>query len=191
MIAEARQRAEGFDLPVEFSVGDAHDLEFTDNTFDGCRADRVFQHLPDREGALAEMIRVARPGARIVVLDPDWGTAVVDSPDRELTRKVVGRMCDRRRNGWCGRQLHRFFKRAGLLDVFVYPWTLVITDLALTDQLGRLRTTVQELHEAGEVTAAEANGWLEHLQQASQAGLFFSALTGFAACGRKPWELTT
>ena len=74
MIAEAKKRAEGFGGHVEFRLGDAHNLDFADNTFDGCRADRVFQHLEEPKQALSEMIRVARPGARIVINDPDWET---------------------------------------------------------------------------------------------------------------------
>jgi ubiquinone/menaquinone biosynthesis C-methylase UbiE len=57
MIAEARKRAEGFGGRVEFRLGDAHNLDFADNIFDGCRADRVFQHLEEPKQALSEMIR--------------------------------------------------------------------------------------------------------------------------------------
>jgi ubiquinone/menaquinone biosynthesis C-methylase UbiE len=45
MIVEARKRAEGLNLPVEYQAGDAHHLDFADNTFGGCRAERVFMHV--------------------------------------------------------------------------------------------------------------------------------------------------
>src|SRR5258708_7659778 len=45
LIAEARTRAEGTGLPVEYRTGDAHQLDFPAQTFDGCRAERVFVHL--------------------------------------------------------------------------------------------------------------------------------------------------
>ena len=67
MIAEARRRAEGSGLPVEYRIGNVQGLEFTDGEFDGCRAERVFQHLPDPAQALAELVRVTRPGGRIVI----------------------------------------------------------------------------------------------------------------------------
>src|SRR5262245_41637369 len=47
MVAEARKRAEGSDLCVDYRPGDVYNLEFSDNSFDACRADRVFQHLDD------------------------------------------------------------------------------------------------------------------------------------------------
>jgi ubiquinone/menaquinone biosynthesis C-methylase UbiE len=186
LICEANKRAEGLNLPVEFQVGDAHCLDFADNVFDGCRADRVFQHLPDREQALAEMIRVARPGARIAANDADWETLVIDSPDRDLTRRILNHHCDNFTNGWSGRQLPALFKRAGVLDIVVYTKNLILTDFAVADQLYSLQVCAEELQEAGTLTSREANEWVEQLKQASEAGLFFCAVTGFAASGRKP-----
>src|SRR3954453_14467154 len=71
MVAEAERRAAGTGLPVEFRVGDVYALDWPDASFDGCRADRVFQHLAERDGALAELVRVTRPGGRIAITDPD------------------------------------------------------------------------------------------------------------------------
>ena len=44
-------------------------LEFADATFDACRADRVLQHLLDPGRAVAEMVRVTRPGGRLVICE--------------------------------------------------------------------------------------------------------------------------
>lgn len=186
MIAEARKRAEGLNLPVEYRVGDAHNLDFADNTFGGCRADRVFQHLEDPWQALAEMIRVVRPGARIVVVDPDYETLVVDVPDRALTRKILNFYCDSIRNGWIGRRLPGLFKKSGLTDIAVITDTLVLTDYALANQIFEFESTVERAQEAGVVSAAAAANWLDRLEEASQAGRFFLAVTGFGVSGRKP-----
>ena len=58
MIAESRRRAEGTPLPVEFRTSDVQHLDFPDNTFNACRADRIFVHLSNPAQALSEMIRV-------------------------------------------------------------------------------------------------------------------------------------
>lgn len=186
MIAEAKKRTEGLDLPVEFRVGDVHNLDFADNTFDGCRADRVFQHLPNREQALAEMIRVARSGARIVANDTDWGTLLIDAPDKNLTRKIQNHICDKHLNYWSGRQLYRLFRQAGLYDVMGSPQTLILTDYAMTDQIYGLQTALEELQEVGEMTANRAAKWIDQLEESSLAGLFFCAITGFLVSGQKP-----
>src|SRR5205085_9998864 len=89
MITEAKRRAETSNLPVEFFVQDACNLEFPDSTFDGCRADQVFQHVGDPRKGVSEIIRVARPGARIVICDPDWETLAIDSANKKIDRKSV------------------------------------------------------------------------------------------------------
>jgi ubiquinone/menaquinone biosynthesis C-methylase UbiE len=186
LIVEAKNRAEGADGHVEFQVKDAHDLDFADNTFDACRADRVFQHLEKPEQALSEMVRVARRGAWIVINDPDWETFVVDMPNKSLTRKILNYFCDELKNGWCGRELYRLFNAAGLLNISIDAQTLILTDLALADQLYELRLTAEKLREAGELTATEADEWSEYLKNSSKAGQFFCAVTGFGASGCKP-----
>ena len=54
MIEEANQRSKQNQYAVQFRVGDIYKLDFADNTFDCCRADRVFMHLPDRQQALSD-----------------------------------------------------------------------------------------------------------------------------------------
>jgi ubiquinone/menaquinone biosynthesis C-methylase UbiE len=75
MIGEARRRVEGTDLPCEYRLGDVYQLDFADNTFDGCRAERVFPHLDDPLRALAEMCRVTRPGGTSSLSSPTWKPA--------------------------------------------------------------------------------------------------------------------
>jgi ubiquinone/menaquinone biosynthesis C-methylase UbiE len=87
MIEEARRRAEGRGLPVDFEVGDSQALRFLTGTFDGVRAERMLMHVPDAERAIAEMARVLAPGGRISVFDFDWETQVCDSPYRETTAR--------------------------------------------------------------------------------------------------------
>src|SRR5262245_37532107 len=59
---------------------DAHALPFADNTFAAVRADRVIQHVAAPAGAIAEMLRVCRPGGRVVVCDPDQESLVIEVP---------------------------------------------------------------------------------------------------------------
>jgi ubiquinone/menaquinone biosynthesis C-methylase UbiE len=186
LILEARKRAEGKGGSVEFRVGDVHWLDFPDNTFDGCRADRVFQHLSDREQALAKMTRVTRPGGEIVVLDPDWEALVVDSPNQSVTRKILDHWCDTTLSGWCGGQLPALFKKARLADIAVNAVTIILMDWSVADQLYSLRSSAGRLQKQGSMKPGEATGWTEYLENADRAGLCFCAATGFRARGRKP-----
>jgi hypothetical protein len=132
------------------------------------------------------MIRVARPGARIVVVDPDYETLVVDVPDRALTRKILNFYCDSIRNGWIGRRLPGLFKESGLMDIAVIADTLMLTDYTPANQIFEFWRTAERAQDAGVVSAAEAVGWLDHLEEAKQAGHFFLAVTIFSVRGRRP-----
>jgi ubiquinone/menaquinone biosynthesis C-methylase UbiE len=59
---------------VEFILTDADRLAFADSSFDASLADRTFQHLADPHRALAEMVRIARLGPRLVTVDPEHDT---------------------------------------------------------------------------------------------------------------------
>jgi ubiquinone/menaquinone biosynthesis C-methylase UbiE len=186
MLAEARKRIKGLNLPVKLCVGNAKNLEFAANTFDGCRAERVLVHLDHPERALAEMVRVARPGAHIVVYDLDWETLVVDAPDRTITRKLLNFLCDSSGSRWIGRQLRRLFFEAGLTEVGVIAETLVFTDYTQANRVFQLQETSAQAQAAEAVSSAEAKKWLADLEQAHERGSFFAAATGFCVSGRKP-----
>lgn len=55
--------------PIEWVQGDAQHLPFEDATFDVVAISFGLRNVPDPRGALAEFHRVARPGARLVVLE--------------------------------------------------------------------------------------------------------------------------
>jgi len=186
MVDEARKRSERLELPVEFSTGDANNLDFGDNTFNSCRAERLLVHLEDPSGVLREMKRVTKPGGYVVTLDADWGTITLDGSDHELTDKVVRIVSAHIRNGWIGRQYYGIFKQAGFEDVTISPGTIPVTDFSLMDRLISLRPSLVLAVEQGILNQSEVDTFLAEMEERNSKGLFFSSMTGFIACGRKP-----
>ncbi len=182
-IAEAHRLTLGIPRSVEFRVGDAYRLEFEAASFDACRADKVFHHLEDPPKALAEMVRVARPGARIVVSDVDYDTLIVEGPDRMLTRRIASHHCDRMPSGAVGRQLPALFRGAGLPGIEVFPATALVT--AYDDAVLRLREKAEAAQAAGAISAAEAARWVDAVEEADRAGRFLCAVTVFTVRGRR------
>lgn len=79
MIGVAQERSSDSSLPVEFALGDVRALKFPDSAFDACRCERVLMHVDgDPPRGIEEMVRVTRPGGRIVILDLDWDTLLLD-----------------------------------------------------------------------------------------------------------------
>ncbi len=187
MIAATLERGQNVNLPLTCQVGDVYDLDFAENTFDGCRADRVFHHLAEPRAALAELVRVTRPGGRIVLAEPDCDGILIDSPDKVVTRQVIQQRSDLYPNGWCGRQLPHLFKEAGLTDLIISPKTLIFDDFDFVNQhvLG-LRDAAEILQEAGKLSSQQIEDWLTELAHRSQSGLFFCMCTLIIVGGKKP-----
>jgi ubiquinone/menaquinone biosynthesis C-methylase UbiE len=185
MIDAARLRSEG-QTGVEFRVGDAQALDFADAAFDACRTDRVLQHLSDPGQAVHEIVRVLRPGGRLVAFEPDTGGLLLDAPDKTLTRKILNFRSDAVRSGWIGRQLPRLFRTAGLTGVEVQVLPSPRDDYAHTNASLRLDYYAQCAAEAGVITLGEAARWSESLAEWAADGSFFCLVTMFVVVGRKP-----
>lgn len=70
-IARARVKAARRKLPTEFQIGVIEQLAFPDQTFDVVLSSLMMHHLPaslKRQG-LAEIVRVLKPGGRLVIAD--------------------------------------------------------------------------------------------------------------------------
>ena len=64
----ARRRFELFNLPGNFKVADAEQLDFPDNSFDIVYSHGVLHHTPDTVAAVREVHRVLRPGGRALIM---------------------------------------------------------------------------------------------------------------------------
>ena len=185
MITVARQRAEGTGLPVTFHVGDAMQLDLPPGSFDGVRCERLLLHVPDPAVVLDEMVRVTRPGGRIVVVDIDMDLLALDLPDvdRHFLRRAVHAMADAMSTGQIGRQLPRRFREAKLGDVtyraavLAFPYDFVSHVVA-----GLLLGAVS----AGSLTAAESDTLVAALERAERDGGLYAGLPFFIVSATKP-----
>ncbi len=187
LIDEARTRSVGLALPLAFQVGQAEHLGFADDVFDACHTSNVLLHVQDVALALKEVLRVLRPGGKLIACEPDLDTFILDLPDRELTRRILRFRCDLAGNGWIGRQLYQRLRHAGWTDVAVVPHTVVETDFVQFSQWSPMwDSTLESAVQAGVLTASEAQEWWARLETAGRAGRFFLAVTHFIVTGHKP-----
>lgn len=108
-IRRSLENARTRDLDAVFVQGDAHRLPFPGARFDAVIAEAILCHL-DIDRALAEMIRVTRPGGRVGMHDLCWRS---DAP--EAVRSRFAELENERPktlSGWTG-----CFERAGLTAV--------------------------------------------------------------------------
>jgi ubiquinone/menaquinone biosynthesis C-methylase UbiE len=72
MLEEAKFKAKLQGLQVDFGLGDAEILPEADATYDVVVNRHLLWTLPNPERAIAEWIRVLKPGGRLVIIDGDW-----------------------------------------------------------------------------------------------------------------------
>ena len=185
MIAESRRRNARFVAPFHFVVADAEALPWATAYFDACLADRVFQHLRSPARALNEMLRVATPGGRVVVVDRDWGLVSVDATDAATTSVVLGRACAGIRNGCTGRNLRALFDEAGVRDTEIHTKIINIQSFEVADLLLDLRVVVRLAVAEERITQYAASRWLDDLMERDATRTFFAKITVFIACGTK------
>lgn len=185
MIQEALARHGQSNLPVSYHVGDASQLEFDNESFDGCLAVRTFQHLGDPPRALAELVRVLRPGRRIAVVDPDHDLVVIDSPYRSLMRKFLNFRADTIRNGGIAHHMAALFRQHGLLAVSVIPMTEVRTEYASVEASSHYEGGIRVARDHGVLTTEDADHLIIAMRDAAASDRFFTSMTYFLTVGTK------
>ncbi|MFB6253561.1 MAG: methyltransferase domain-containing protein, partial [Halobacteriaceae archaeon] len=173
---------------VSFWVDNALDLALDSNVVDGCRSDRVLQHLPDPTIALAEMIRITKPGCQVVMSEPNWNTLEVRIPiaDADVTDEIIDIEWANERNPRIGSQLYSLARKSGLTDIHVDPITVVITDFEVAEQVFQLENRLKRVKEGDILADRSSKRWISQANQADAKDIFFSSISGFTVAGTVP-----
>jgi ubiquinone/menaquinone biosynthesis C-methylase UbiE len=170
---------------INFSTGAAEALPFADQVFDGAFAARLMLHAADPGIVAKEMVRVVKHSGRVVVMDWDYDTVVVDHSDRELTRRLIHWRTDHRGgDNWSGRKLFRMMAEAGLQDLRLIPVVSIAHSESdsLTQSLGN---AAQGARDQAIITPEEYEAWTGELKAAMNAGHFFASINYFIVSGRR------
>jgi SAM-dependent methyltransferase len=183
MVDEARKR-HGHRRDVEFMRADACELPFDSAQFDACRCERTLQHLDDPSQAVSEMSRVLRAGARITLLEPDWGTLIVAGAEPETTSRILAVHVRRHRRPSTGRQLRGLLSTHGFGDIELGGNPVIYTDLASANRAFGMGRVAQLAVLAGAVSEVDASRWDREIQDADANQSFMASVTSFRACAR-------
>lgn len=114
----------GLTKQVIHQVGEANNLQFSDNTFDSVRSERMIQHLENPEKAIQEMWRVLKPGGWLVLADTDHSSLSIDTtiPDTQNIFLNFRRHCVK--NYYAGRSLYRWLRHLNPSDEIVEPYVV-------------------------------------------------------------------
>ena len=183
-ISDATARAASAGLAIDFRTGDAAALPWPDAAFDCVRAERVLVYLADWQTAVREMVRVARPGAGLAVIEPDFSTTTVNLPDRPAVRRALAHEADTAVvESWLPGALLACLGDLGLADI------ARATRVAVFPQdLGAAYFTGVGAHAAaaGALSPAEAAAWRAGIDALHARGRLFGSVGYFLFTARKP-----
>lgn len=188
LLATARRRAreEGLARRMDFRLGDAAALPLRTGRFDCALAVTVLLHVARPQAMLRELVRVTRPGGVVGLQDQDFGTQVLDHPDRALTRLIFEGVADRMYpEPYSGRTLVRRLVELGLERVRLLADVYQVRTLdAFTHGLLKRRTEIAM--QFGLIGPRQAGGWLDAIERAAAAGHFVFTFNYYGATGIKP-----
>lgn len=182
MLATAMQRAAQIGAKVQWLVGEAEAIPLADASVDACLTERVLKYLPNPAAVIAEMVRVLKPGGRIVSFELDYDSTILGG-DPAVAGSVSQFLNESVGEARMGRKLPSLLREAGLIDVTFEPVSFCPPWLVYEAAVGN---PVREAIRQGRLPKAETSAWLARQAEAFAAGVFTSAFVGFLVSGRLP-----
>lgn len=182
-IAVAKQRAAAVGLAIDYRSGDAQALPYADASFEVVRAERLLIYLKDWEKAVAEMKRVAKSGATLAFIEPEFGTTTINLPDRAVVRRALAHEADTAVVvSWLPGLLFYALNDLGLRDVTVSTRVVVFPqDLAATYFADVGRNAAKD----GAISEAELSAWLTAIAGLHKRGRLFASVGYFLFTARR------
>lgn len=184
MVSGARALLTDDTAHVGYATGDVTALDLPDASFDVVHCERVLQHLEEPGRAVAELVRVLRPGGRIALLDTDWFTSTSSAGSDEVAAIVLPATTIIARSPRVGRKLSVLLHDAGL-EIVGVEVSAVKTDVetVLTPPFTRL----PELAAATGIADPDVvRGWVDEVGEHARSGYLAQAVTMFGVVARKP-----
>lgn len=172
MLKEAKLRAKTTKSHPALLIGDAQNLQFADNSFNCCRAERVLQHVRDPFKALAEMIRVVINRGKIACVEPDYSATVISPGNSDVTRKLIANNCKHYQNGRIGSLIPKIFAKLGVKKTVVEVRHHIRETLSSADEKFMVNRYLKPALEANLISKEEGIRWIDDLREANEIGLF-------------------
>jgi SAM-dependent methyltransferase len=182
LVAEAEERARKAGVSqTTYLVGDIRQIDQPDNVFDAAFCDKILVHVGPVSQAIAEMVRVTRPGGRVGAVE--WfSQGMMIAADYSLTRQVLdGSAPAGALNPLAPIELESLFADAGLHHL--EAGSIVSESRQYLPSLQvMLKRRVEQAVELAALSADAGRAWLDELDARAVRGRFYwAALVRWAA----------
>jgi RimJ/RimL family protein N-acetyltransferase/precorrin-6B methylase 2 len=176
----------GMEGIVSAQCSDIRTLPLPDNSADAWFCRETLEYLDHPSVALAEAVRVVRPGGRIVAMEADWDTLAYNANDKEAERRFVAVHSDcgggGSLDGRVGRKLLSLFRDAGLANVKLEAHT-VWSDKYAPEEC-YLCYPLREGHvQRGCITQEELDAFYADMKTQAEKGRYFHCYSYFICSG--------
>ena len=186
MRARAEQRCEGRPW-VSIVDGDAVSLPVDNESLDAIVTTQVYEYVPDIAAALREALRVLKPGGRLLILDTDWDSAVINTTDRARMAVVLDSYRSHFFHSDLPGRLPKLITDAGYLLSHAGGTPLVNTRMGEDTYAGGVVYGIAKYAERkGGINTNICAAWLQEQEILNSDGAFFFSITRFLFVATKP-----
>jgi len=171
---------------ISFEEGDARSLPFEDGAFDAAVFDSTLSHVPGPERALAEALRVIRPGGVLAIFDGDYATTTVAVGHHDpLQTCVEAMMANSVTDRWVMRRMPMLARAAGFQDIVQRSHGFVETGDAayMLTVIDRGADILRDSGQVGEETAVALKA---EARRRVRDGTFFGHIAYASVIARRP-----
>ncbi len=185
LIKKARQLAKGH-ANIVFREADGGALPFEEGTFDIATLDSVLSHMSEPERALAEALRVLRPGGWLGIFDGDYSTTTVAIGERDPLQTCVDAMMAKSVNDrWIVRRLPALVRRLGF-EIASFRSHGFVENREASYMVTVIDRGVDILRDDGRIADATAAALKAEARRRVDDGMFFGHIAYASLTARKP-----
>ena len=179
MLELAKQRCDAI-ANVRLHQGSADDLKLDSESFDAVTCTQTLLYVDRVEQALDEIHRVLKPKGRVAVLETDWRGLVLNSEDRDFTRRVVDAWDSGVASPNLPVKLTQLLRQTGFSAIRVTPIPVLNTSHNENNYSASIiQWFAKSAVGQGVITQPESDQWLEQMRQLSEQNAYFFCVNRF------------
>ncbi|MFT5506254.1 MAG: arsenite methyltransferase [Gammaproteobacteria bacterium] len=186
MLEFAQSRCDGL-AHTNLMQGSAENLDLDADLFDVLTCTQVLLYVENVRQAMAEMFRVLKPGGQIAILETDWRSAILNSSDPALTRKIFDAWDQSVPSPNLPPELPTRLRQSGFNNVSVTAIPIINSSYTPNCfSAGMLKLISRQAVEKQACDQTESRQWYEQLMALAEQDSYFFSVNRFLFTAVKP-----